>query len=200
MLQAPVYVDFLTGKIAHRKRFGGGRRQLMGRAVGIKPKQRLTVLDLTAGLGRDAYVLACLGCDVTMLERSKTIAALLKDGLERANIDPEFAALKLRLIEGDARDYLTKLPEEQYPDVVYLDPMFPISKKSALVKKEMRILKSLVGEDDASTEMLALALKKAKKRVVVKRSQHAEPLGQMKPNLIFQGKSIRYDVYWIYKD
>lgn len=194
---SPLYVNFLSGKMAHRKRFGGGRRQLIGRAVGVKPKQTLTVLDLTAGLGRDAYVLACLGCDVTMLERSRTIAALLKDGLERARVDPEFVMLNLQLIEGDARDYLPKLSKEQRPDVIYLDPMFPASKKTALAKKEMRILKSVVAEDDSSTEMLALALKAAKKRVVVKRSQHVPPLEGLKPDLTFEGKSTRFDVYVI---
>lgn len=191
----PVHVDFLSGKMAHRQRFGGGRRQLIGRAVGIKPKQTFTVLDLTAGLGRDAYVLACLGCDVTMLERSPIIAALLKDGLERANVDSEFSALLLRLIEGDARHYLASLSEGGRPDIIYLDPMFPTPKKSALVKKDMRLIKSVVGEDDSSTEMLALALKMAKKRVVVKRSRHAPSLEGPKPNLIFEGKSARFDVY-----
>jgi len=191
----PVFVDFLSGKQAHRRRFGGGRRQLIGRAVGIKPKQTLTVLDVTAGLGRDAYVLASLGCDVTMIERSPEVVALLRDGLTRAQTDPEFAALSLRLIEADALDYMQSLHEDDRPDIVYLDPMFPASKKTALVKKEMRILKYVVGEEDVSAELLQLALKAALKRVVVKRPRHAESIEGPEPEVVFSGKSSRFDVY-----
>lgn len=191
----PVTVDFLSGKYAHRRRFGGGRRQLIGRAVGIKPKQRLTVLDVAAGLGRDAYVLAGLGCDVTMLERSPIIAALLRDGLERAQSDPSFAALSMHLIEADSRRYMQSLSEDARPDVIYLDPMFPSSKKSALAKKEMRLLKTVLGEENISVEMLALALKAALRRVVVKRSRHASSIEGPEPDLVFEGKSTRFDVY-----
>ncbi len=191
----PVYVDFLSGKSAHRQRFGGGRRQLVGRAVGIKPKQTLTVLDVTAGLGRDAYVLASLGCDVTMIERSPIIAALLKDGLARAQLDPSFAALPLRFIEADACRYMQSLSENDRPEVIYLDPMFPASKKSALAKKEMRLLKVAIIEGDNSLELLSLALKTAKKRVVVKRSRHAPSIEGPEPDLVFNGKSSRFDVY-----
>jgi 16S rRNA (guanine1516-N2)-methyltransferase len=190
-----VYVDFLSGKQAHRRRFGGGRRQLIGRAVGVKPNQTLRVLDVTAGLGRDAYVLACLGCEVLMIERSKEVVALLKDGLVRGKKDADFAALSLSLIEADARDYLCALSDTDRPDIVYLDPMFPASKKSALVKKEMRILKYVVGEDDVSEEMLTIALKTALKRVVVKRPRYAQSIEGLKPDVVFTGKSSRFDVY-----
>ena len=36
-----------------------------------------------------------------------------------------------------------------YPDVVYLDPMFPHRQKSALVKKDARVFQSLVVDLDA---------------------------------------------------
>lgn len=188
----PVYVDFLGGALNHRRRFGGGKGQLISRAVGLKSKPSLTILDVSAGLGKDAFVLATLGCDMTMVERNPIIAALLKDGLQRAQEAKWFHELKLRLIEADAKDYLTQL--KCLPDVIYLDPMFPLRTKSALVKKEMRVLREVVGSDEDAVDLLALALKKAQSRVVVKRPRHAPIIG-FKPDLVFAGKSSRYDVY-----
>lgn len=191
----PVYVDFVGGSLGHRLKFGGGRRQLIGRAVGVTNKETLTVLDVTAGLGRDAWVLANMGCDVTMIERSPIVAALLEDGLARAKQHPEFSTIHLQLIEADAVEFLENLSERDYPDVVYVDPMFPPLKKSAAVKKEMRVLKEVVGGDDCSREMVLLARRVAKKRVLVKRHRHAPTIDDIKPDLVFEGKSSRFDVY-----
>ena len=190
----PIYVDFLKGTLAHRRLFGGGRSQLIAQAVELKSHAYPTVLDLTAGLGRDAFVLANLGCDVTMLERHPIIAALLKDGLERAQTAEWFQALKLKLIETDAQRYLHTL--EKSFDVIYLDPMYPARKKSALVKKELRLLRDVVGADEDTQQLLNLALKKAKHRVVVKRPRLAPPLDGQIRNITYTGKSSRFDVYF----
>jgi 16S rRNA (guanine1516-N2)-methyltransferase len=142
-----VYVDFLEGALAHRKKYGGGKNQLIAKAVGIKPKIKLSVLDVTAGLGRDAFVLAILGCDVMMCERSPVIFALLQDGLQRAEKENWFQQLSLKLIHADALNYFSQINKNNYPDVIYIDPMFPERNKSALVKKEMRVLREVVGDD-----------------------------------------------------
>ncbi len=184
--QKPLYVDFLHGKLAHRRKYGGGKSQLIAKAVGTK--KGLRVLDATAGLGEDAFVLACLGCEMILLERSPIIAALLEDGLKRANID-------MKLIVTDAISYMRNIPEEMRPDVVYLDPMYPERTKSALGKKEMRILREIVGEDLDASELLQAALKAARNRVVVKRPRLAPQIPGPKPDLVFKGKSSRFDVY-----
>lgn len=189
----PVYVDFLSGTLAHRRQFGGGRGQLIAKAIGIQPKKQLSVLDVAAGLGRDAFVLANLGCKVTMIERNPIIAALLQDGLKRAKEEEWFKTLTLKLIEDDAIHFLKNL--KNLPDVIYIDPMFPTRKKSALVKKEMRVLRHVVGEDEDVAALLSLAITKAKKRVVVKRSRLAPTIQGCEPDLVFQGKSSRFDVY-----
>src|SRR3990167_4864589 len=105
----PIYVDFLAGKLAHRRQFGGGRGQLIAKAVGLPIKKHLAIIDATAGLGSDAFVLATLGCTVTMVERSPIIAALLKDGMERAQQADWFRALSLTLVIDDALHYLSQL-------------------------------------------------------------------------------------------
>jgi 16S rRNA (guanine1516-N2)-methyltransferase len=194
----PVYVDFVEGALAHRRRFGGGRGQTIARAVGLKSGACPSVLDATGGLGRDAFVLASLGCTVTLLERSAVVAALLEDGLARAMHDAEIGpwiAQRMRLIHADALIWMAELVEQDFPDVVYLDPMFPHRSKSALVKKEMRLFQQLVGADTDADALLAAARRIARKRVVVKRPDYAPPLANCPPSMAIEGKKHRYDVY-----
>ncbi|WP_232803041.1 class I SAM-dependent methyltransferase [Motilimonas sp. E26] len=189
-----VAVDFVTGAAAHRRKFGGGKGQTIAKAIGIKAKAGLTVIDATAGLGRDAFVFASLGCQVTLVERSPVVAALLEDGLQRAYRDPEIGAwmqANMQLQFDSGIDWLA----HAQADVVYLDPMFPHKKKSALVKKEMRVFQHLVGPDLDADALLAPAMSAAQYRVVVKRPDYAPWLAQQKPTLAFTTKSNRFDVY-----
>ena len=197
----PVYVDFVKGRLDYRRRYGGGIKQALAKAVGLKQAFRPTVLDATAGLGRDAFVLASLGCRVHMLERSKVVAALLYDGLQRAGQDFEIGALikaHLQLIYYDAQDWLALMPETQYPDVIYLDPMYPHRQKSALVKKEMRVFRAIVGDDLDAAALLNVALTCARQRVVVKRPKLALSLNEIKPTFCIQSQNTRFDVYKIF--
>lgn len=199
----PVRVDFLAGALDHRRRFGGGKGQMIARAVGVKANVYPAVLDVTAGLGRDGFVLASLGCPVHWLERSPLVYRLLEDGLARARRrlieapDPELEAIlaRLRLERGDGREYLAHLDESRRPDVIYLDPMFPERHKSADVKKEMRAFHHLVGRDEDAGELLALALEVVRYRVVVKRPRKAPDLAGPAPSHRIEGKSSRFDVY-----
>lgn len=194
----PVYVDFLGGAVGHRHRFGGGRGQTIARAVGLKGGSNPSVVDATAGLGRDAFVLASLGCSVSMVERSPVVAALLEDGLARAAQDSEIGnwiSERLRLVHADAIAWMNGLDEADFPEVVYLDPMFPHKQKSALVKKEMRLFQKLLGYDENEEALLQAALRIATKRVVVKRPDYAPSLAQRKPTMSIKGKKQRFDVY-----
>lgn len=191
-----VYVDFVGGTLAHRRKFGGGRGEAVAKAVGIKGDYLPDVVDATAGLGRDAFVLASVGCRVRMLERHPVVAALLDDGLQRAYQDPELSRwlpTHLQLIHASSLDTLATLSPR--PDVVYLDPMFPHKQKSALVKKEMRLFQSLVGADNDADGLLAPARALAKKRVVVKRPDYAPPLAGMPTTNAIRTKGHRFDLY-----
>ncbi|MBB3101972.1 class I SAM-dependent methyltransferase [Azomonas macrocytogenes] len=192
----PVRVDFIEGAVAHRRQFGGGNGQLIAKAVGIQPGVRPTVLDATAGLGRDAFVLASLGCRLTLIERHPLIAALLQDGLQRARLDPEVGAIiaRMELLPGEAIETMRHWVPDA-PQVIYLDPMFPHRDKSALVKKEMRLFRPLVGDDDDAPALLAAALALASHRVTVKRPRKAPPLDGPRPSFSLEGKSSRYDIY-----
>lgn len=191
-----ISVDFVSGAVAHRRKFGGGRNQAIAKAVGLKAGANPSVVDGTAGLGRDAFVLASLGCNVLLIERHPVVAALLEDGLRRAYLDAEIGPWmqqRMQLVHGSSLDALDNLQHQ--PDVVYLDPMYPHRDKSALVKKEMRVFQSLVGADLDADGLLQPALKLAQKRVVVKRPDYAEDLDGIKPSTRIETKKNRFDVY-----
>ncbi len=209
----PLYVDFVGGPLGYARRVN--RFGLLFRAVGFH-SGRPTVLDATAGLGRDAFRLAYHGCRVTAIERSPILFVLLQDGLERAARVPEIhehLGDRLHLLNADARGILHQLASRilqqkergpaarscvssppDVPDVVYLDPMFAPQKKSALVKVEMRILRQLVGDDPDAGELFELARAVARRRVVVKRHRHAAPLAP-NPTHSYADRTTRYDVY-----
>lgn len=200
----PVRVDLLSGAQEHRRRFGGGKGQMIARAVGLKAGVYPSVLDLTAGLGRDGFVLASLGAQVRWVERSPVAFRLLEDGLERAwrklreDPDPEVASIlgRLSLVEQDSGEYLAELESEgAHPEVIYLDPMFPPRGKSADVKKEMRAFHELVGRDEDAGLLLEQALDLVRFRVVVKRPRKAPDLGNRAPSHRIEGKTSRFDVY-----
>ncbi|WP_338559983.1 16S rRNA (guanine(1516)-N(2))-methyltransferase RsmJ [Erwinia sp. E_sp_B04_7] len=191
-----IFVDFVEGAMAHRRRFGGGRGEAVAKAVGIKGGYLPSVIDATAGLGRDAFVLASLGCRVQMLERHPVVAALLDDGLQRGYQNAEIGGWlreRLTLIHASSLEALDEMQEK--PDVIYLDPMYPHKQKSALVKKEMRVFQTLVGADNDADGLLGPARRLAKKRVVVKRPDYAPPLAGIATQSAVVTKSHRFDIY-----
>jgi 16S rRNA (guanine1516-N2)-methyltransferase len=200
-LQAPsaIHVDFIGGSLAHRRKYGGGRGQAIARAIGLKPGTAPPrVLDATAGLGKDAFVLACLGCPLTLVERSPVVALLVDDAIERARDEADFAnilATGFQLIKGNALDVLQALGAGQRPEVIYLDPMYPERKKTAQVKKNMQLLQKLLGQDEDTEQLLAKALQCATKRVVVKRPKGAASIPGHRPTTCIESKKTRYDVY-----
>lgn len=192
-----ILIDFVSGKNAHRRQFGGGRGQPLAKAIGLKKGATPTIIDATAGFARDAFVLANLGCQITLIERNPIIATLIEDALLRAANDDDIASViqRMSLINIDAVEYLTKLEQQNRPEVIYMDPMYPSREKSALVKKDMRLLHQLAGPDTDSEQLLEAARKTALKRVVVKRPKSALFVGDQKPATRIESKNTRYDIY-----
>ena len=192
----PVYVNFVDGPTGHRIRSTRFGKQPLATAIGVSASP-IHVVDATVGLGRDAFLLASLGCKVTAIERCPILGALLQDGLDRAARGPQAvraAAQRFSLLIGDACTLLPSLAPDAAPDVVYLDPMYPPRKKRALPKKELRICRALVGDDRDAGELFLIARRIARKRVVVKRPRHAASLAPS-PHLQIRTKMVRYDVY-----
>jgi len=195
----PIRADFVSGATAHRRRYGGGRGQLVARACGFGKGVVPQIVDATAGLGRDAFVLASLGAEVLMVERVAAIHALLEAALLQALDDEEVAEIaeRLSLRHADSATALTEAVSDwpHQPQVVHLDPMFPHREKSALVKKEMRMFRELAGTDDDAPRLLEAALDVATHRVVVKRPRKAPPIDGPLPQHVLEGKTSRYDLY-----
>lgn len=192
----PFYIDFSTGKIFYRHQHALFRNELIAKAMGVKPKDKPFIVDATAGLGRDSFILATLGFDIVLLERSPILYSLLMDAMTRAekttNLLPVIT--RMHLILTDAREWLLS-SVHQRPDIIYLDPMFPKRKKSAAVKKEMRILQELLSDEGDTGELFNLSLSCAAKRVVVKRPRIAENMNDQKPDYSLTGQNSRFDIY-----
>ena len=205
---ARLEVDFTAGRTAARQHESGLARQPLARAAGVsRLSKRLgrapRLVDATGGLGRDAWLLASLGCPVTLIERSALVHTLLDAALERAALEPATAptARRIELVRGDARACLAEL-DPAGADVVYLDPMYPPSRRRAAVNKGMQFLHALVGgegEEGDGEGLLRAALARATAQVTVKRPVAAPPLGG---DAEFTGQrstitspGTRYDVY-----
>jgi 16S rRNA (guanine1516-N2)-methyltransferase len=192
----PIYPEW--AEPGSHKRGLSVKTELVAKAAGLKPGYRPLIWDLTAGLGRDAFVLAALGCKVILIERSPILHALLENALMRALNTPHVSetAQRMTLVHADASHWLKTLSaHEECADTLYIDPMYPHRKKSALVKKEMRALRDVVGDDPDSGDLLPLAQSLAGRRVVVKRPKLAETLTDTPPDLVYPGKHTRFDVY-----
>lgn len=191
--QRPVTVSFMSQRLRHRVNAGG--KELLARATGARPGLR--VLDCTAGLGIDSFILASRGCEVTMVERSHTLYLMLEDGLARARADAvgELAEIvaRMTLVRGDAKQIIKRL--DWVPDVIVIDPMFPTRRKQAGVRGELQRLQLLLGKDEDTTGLLIAARATGCSRVVVKRPLSGGNISELPPSWVIRGKASRIDVY-----
>ena len=187
--------SFIEGPILHRLKYGKGRGQNLAKAIGMKFNKNRTIVDATAGLGYDAFILASLGANVILIERSKIMFNLLQEALTEAkNFGGEISNIikRMDLIYGDSKDILPKLQSE----VILIDTMYKERKKSALVKNSMRLVRDIVGSDLDYLELIDVALNQASNRVVIKLPRYSEEKNNYKPySHQILGKSIRYDVH-----
>lgn len=191
--------DFVGGSVGHRFRHGGGRGQALPKAIGMKGGKNPKVVDATAGLGRDSFLLASLGAEVIMIERSAHMHKLLTDGMARAKDaggDVAEVMKRMSLLHGDSKEILPSLS----PEIILIDPMHPPRTTSSLVKKEMRLTREIVGLDEDSADLAKIALGCASNRVVLKWPRRADPIPDIRaPSHQIIGKSTRYDVFMITK-
>lgn len=168
--------------------------ELLVRAARIKGATQAVVIDATAGLGEDSLLLAAAGCKVLLFESDAVIAALLRDGLQRAANVPQLASIvaRMQLFEKDSIDALPDWANKV--DVVYLDPMFPSRTKSAAVKKKFQLLHHLEQPCTDEVALLHAALAANPCKVVIKRPSKAPTLATSRPSYSLSGKAVRFDV------
>ena len=187
--------SFIEGPILHRLKYSKGRGQNLAKAVGMKSNKNRNIIDATAGLGYDSFILASLGAKVTLIERSQKMHELLQNGInEGISFGGEIEKIinRMELLFGDSKDILPKLT----PEVIMIDTMYKERKKTALVKNNMRLVREIVGPDTDYIELLEVALNCAKNRVVLKQPRYAEPIKEIrKCSHQILGKTIRYDIF-----
>ena len=183
------------GEIASRAVKVSKSNELVAKAIGCKSHYRPKVLDATAGMGRDALIMVMLGCEVVMQERNKIIYHLLRNAYENFRSSALFSLSTISRLSLKHQNSIDSFGNIDDIDVIYLDPMFPERKKSALVKKEMRLFKRVAGEDLDSDQLMGEAIETGVARIVVKRPKGAPYLAQKRPNHEIKGKKFRYDVY-----
>ena len=187
--------SFIEGAILHRLKYGKGRGHNLAKAVGMKSNKNRTIVDATAGLGYDSFILASLGANITLIERSEKIYKLLQEGINEAKeYGGHISSIvnRMDLIFGDSKNIIPKLS----PEVILVDTMYNERKKSALVKNNMRLVREIVGSDLDQIELIKIALECTKNRVVVKQPRYSEPNDEIrKYSHQILGKTVRYDVY-----
>ena len=187
-----VAVKFDSAAMQHRRK--GGHNEMLGRAVGLKADRKPLIWDATGGLGRDAFVLADLGCEVTLCERVPVLAWLLDQAVQAAAVSGidqvRGAAERISVLSGDS-----KTLRAPAGSVIYLDPMFPERKKAAAVKKEAVMLQHLADQVDDGESLWQWAWEQPVERIVVKRPLRAPILGHIRPAHTLKGKSVRFDVF-----
>lgn len=185
----PIYIDHLYHKILLRRR--QLNRELLIQAIKLKPSDNLFIIDATAGLAKDAALLALYGYQVLMLEQNPILATIIYYALDNKLIPAD----NLQLIFTDSIEYF-KFNNDIKPDIVYLDPMFNHLPKS-LAKKDMQIIQLLVHNNSNSSDIeLFNIVQEQAKRVIIKRDYKQATLVNIPaPSYTKVGKTIRYDIY-----
>lgn len=169
------------------------------RAVTIHGKSigETHLLDATGGLGVDAFMFASAGFKVTVLEKNVLVYTLLQDAVQRAKQVPQLKSImkRISLHHCDALEWFEAHSNaEDAPDVIYLDPMYPIeSKMKSAPKKGMAIARALIGKVDRADDLVRSAITCAKEKVVLKRPYYAlESIGTLNS---FKSRSLRFEVF-----
>lgn len=186
------HIDFASNDYQQAFVARGRKKDPLARALGLHKKPDLYILDMTAGLGKDALWMAHCGATVAMVERHPALAYLLQQAIDRLKSDPPYQAIAERMTVANksAQDYLVKA---HHFDVAYYDPMFEPRKKSALVKKDMQLLQALHGDEVPEPALILLA-KQYGLKVVVKRAKADPPL-LPNPHHSISTTVTRFDVY-----
>ena len=178
----------------HRISNGRLQHEMLARAA-KSTEEKKTAIDATAGMGEDSLLIAACGYEVTMYEQNPVIAILLKDSIRRAKKNPILKNIvgRMHLVVGNSIELLS----EQITDLnlIYLDPMFPESRKSGLTNKKLQLIQKMEPPCFEEEKLFEAAIKAAPAKIIVKRPSKSEYLAGKSPNYSLNGKAIRYDCY-----
>lgn len=186
----PIVIDFIADKKLYDRQ-PQRLKHTLARALRINKQNSLKIIDMTAGFGADAFVLAYLGANVTLCERNALLHQLLDDALQR--LRQAYPHYQINLVHADACQFL-KTNGATF-DAAYIDPMFQDINENALPKAKAQVLRDLIGKTTDDSDLLKSALACHIKRIVVKRPIKSDFLAQLKPHHQIMDKNVRFDVY-----
>lgn len=151
------------------------------------------VVDLSAGLGGDAGLLAAAGYEVDAVERNSLLASLLALSGEGDTPMPAWFSNIKAIYQMNALDFL-----DQYGNgdcVYYFDPMYAKAKQKRLTRGPMQVIQQLEQPNDSEAQkVVEKAIASSVHRVVVKRSPKAPPICEGSHHSI-KSKGVRFDIY-----
>ncbi len=164
------------------------------KAVGLAKRRGLSILDTCAGRGQDAALMAIFSGNVLALERNLDMFLSLEAAVQKLS-SRKLWKERLHVLHHDAILYLKDLQPEHYPDVIFIDPMYPAATKNPRNNLILREMRELIGDDEDADSLLKHAFGKAIERIVVKRPKRAPFLNGQEPSYQCKGSSTRYDIY-----
>ena len=187
-----LHVDFLKGKLGWRLKRAQHEGNLK-KALGKKDK-KLFIFDATAGLLSDTMIFLSLGHKVVAVEQSKILFCLVNDAIQRARDKIPYLN-NLEFLNDNSQ--LVYKKQDKVFDVIYLDPMYPIIKKSTKKRgsinniKQILEIEHLVSDEE---EIIDIFMKYNYKKIIVKRPLKSE---KKYSNINYQvkGKTTRFDIY-----
>lgn len=181
--------SFRSGSFTNRiKNFQ--RESLLKKAIGFDSKISKKILDCTAGLGHDAFILALLKQNVTVVEKNMGLCILFELALENLPQTPYFQEAKERItiINDDSASLAGKLSDY---DVIYIDPMFE-DRGNAGRSGMMSLISDYL---DDFTDVSDVLIRSKFNRLVIKRQKQFKQSGNIAPSFILHGKSINFHVF-----
>ena len=205
-------IDYRTGKARHRAEETNRANQPLARALGIaklneSERAQWHVVDGTAGAGADGWQLAATGASVTMVEQHPVLFTMLDSAINCAlsHDSTQHIAQRVVVVNNTIEHELQSLHNATHgpANAVYLDPMYPVRRSKAAVKKPMQFIQALVGHGPNPLQMLQYCLTAMEKptlnRVVVKRPSDSDPLmnqSEWSGQLVnIDAGAARFDVY-----
>ncbi|HFL8824084.1 MAG TPA: class I SAM-dependent methyltransferase [Candidatus Azoamicus sp. OHIO1] len=175
------------------KRLNNPKKELLAKTVLNRNNDKYTIIDATGGLGTDSLILASLGHKIKLIEKKPIIIHLIKNNLKK-NKKIKALAKNIDIKYGNSIEIISSLKKKKLPDIIYIDPIFPIYKKNSLPKKDISIIKLIGSNTNEYKELFNLALTKTKK-IIVKRKIYSKFITNKKPTYQIIGSKIRFDIY-----
>jgi 16S rRNA (guanine1516-N2)-methyltransferase len=187
-----LHVDFLKGKLGWRLKRAQHEGNLK-KALGKKDK-KLFIFDATAGLLSDTMIFLSLGHKVVAVEQSKILFCLVNDAIQRAR--DKIPYLNNLEFLNDNSLFAYKKQNKVF-DAIYLDPMYPIIKKSTKKRGSINNIKQILEIENLASdekEIIDIFMKYNYKKIIVKRPLKSE---KKYSNINYQvkGKTTRFDIY-----